>query len=417
MDIVRSRPARKTRLPAILLIALALVGASFAARSLVWPTAPEPVLDRSLAVIDQARRAPLARTVRATGTLVARDVHVVAASDDGIVERIAVIPGSLVVAGATIAVLRNDALDAIIIDARVQVQTALAERADAVAQQATAVLDRDGTYRAAVSDARSAASQLTTMRSLHAGGLVADLTYQLAAIKGDETARQVAIDRRKIAAGAVDDRARVAIADAKVSAARAQLAALLARRASLVVRASETGVVQSTAVESGQRLAAGAAIARIASQLDLKAVVNVPEAQVRDVAPGARTALEVAGGQASGTVTHVDPAAVNGSVAVDVAIAGRLPRGARPDITVDATIRVEDLGTVVSIARPSGALDNTTTTVFKLAGDDKSATRTTVRLGRGPLDRIAVLAGLAPGDRVIVSDMSQYDGASRVRLR
>jgi multidrug efflux pump subunit AcrA (membrane-fusion protein) len=417
MDVVRSQPARRFRLPFVPLAFLAAAAAGGGGYLMLHSLhAAAPTVDRATLVIDRARVMSLDRTVRASGTLAVHDVRVVATTEDGTVAELTVRAGSRVAPDTVIARLRSETIEAALADANAKLRAALAERESALAGIGTAQLVRDTAVVKAEAAERQAAVQAQTDASLYQQGFIGALPYRLAQIAADEAKREAALAKRTRPAGAADDRARLAIADAEIAGARAAVAALQARADALVLRAGMSGVVQSVSVEPGQRLPAGAVAARVGSERDLEAVVAVPESQVRDVSLGASAAVSGPGGLMHGRVTHVDPASQNGSVPVEIALDGPLPDGARPDVAVDAAIFVERLGRVLTIARPANAADESAADVFKLSADGHSAVRTRVRLGRGPLDRVAVLAGLAPGDQIIVSDMSAYDGRSGVRI-
>jgi multidrug efflux pump subunit AcrA (membrane-fusion protein) len=104
-------------------------------------------------------------------------------------------------------------------------------------------------------------------------------------------------------------------------------------------------------------------------------------------------------------------------VKVDVALDGALPPGARPDLSVDGTVEIERLKDVLHVGRPAYGQPESTVGLFRLTPDGKEATRVTVKLGRASVNAIVVTQGLSVGDRVIISDMSQWDSHDRVRLR
>ena len=116
-------------------------------------------------------------------------------------------------------------------------------------------------------------------------------------------------------------------------------------------------------------------------------------------------------------MARIAPSAAQGSVEVEVALPAELPRGARPDLTVEGTIELEKLNDVLYVGRPAGAQPDATVELFKLTKDGDLAVRTKVRLGRSSVSTIEVRDGLAEGDAVVLSDMTQYDNAERVRLR
>lgn len=411
MDVVRRtrRPLALRYAPHAAVVAMLIAGGVIAGPWLFTRSTPQPAIDRSTLVLDVARRGTLVRSVRAPGQLVPDRVQVVAAAADGIVDDLPVRAGTRVEAGATIAVLRNPDLDAAVTDVRAQLDAAGAELRSAREEASAAQLDQEAAYRTAVAEAKRSDEEAHSYAALHASGLVGDLSYRETLIKADETRGLAGIAQRKIGVDAAGSAAKVAAAVAKVEQLQAELDARRAQVATLVVRAGSAGIVQSVAVDRGQRVPSGTEVARIAEARDLKAVLQVAESDVHGIEPGMAAALETNGeGTLTGRVARIAPAAQNGTVPVDVTLA-TVSRGVRPDQTVDGTIELSRVRDALSIARPANAADDSTLALYRLSRDGSHAVRTAVRVARGSLDRVQVLAGLATGDTVIVSDTSAYD--------
>jgi HlyD family secretion protein len=175
-------------------------------------------------------------------------------------------------------------------------------------------------------------------------------------------------------------------------------------------------VLQVVAVQPGQQVTVGANLARVADPTRLKAELRVPETQARDVTIGLPANIDTRNGVVAGRVVRVDPAVTNGTVTVDVALEGELPKGARPDLSVDGTVVIEKLDDALTVGRPAFGQPDSKITLFKLSPDGGTATRVQVLLGRGSVHRIEVREGLVEGDKVILSDMSTWDAVDRVRL-
>jgi HlyD family secretion protein len=103
-------------------------------------------------------------------------------------------------------------------------------------------------------------------------------------------------------------------------------------------------------------------------------------------------------------------------VTVDVALKGQLPQGARPDLSVDGTIQLEKLDDVVFVGRPVFGQENSSVQLFKIEPDGKYANKVKVAFGRSSVNTIEIKSGLSVGDRVILSDMSNFDQYDRIKL-
>jgi RND family efflux transporter MFP subunit len=199
-----------------------------------------------------------------------------------------------------------------------------------------------------------------------------------------------------------------------------QLRALSALRKkrldSLKVRAGINGVLQEVPVQVGQRVTPGANLARVAEPGKLKAELRVPETQAKDIQIGQPAQIDTHNGLIKGEVMRVDPAVQNGTVTVDVKLLDELPRGARPELSVDGTINLDELKNVLYVGRPATGTERTTVTMFKLDPDGKGAARVQVQLGRSSVNAIEIINGLKEGDQVVLSDMSRFETADRVRF-
>jgi len=189
--------------------------------------------------------------------------------------------------------------------------------------------------------------------------------------------------------------------------------------AQLLNKAGMNGVLQQLPVDVGQRVSAGSSLARAADNTKLKAQIKIPETQVRDVALGQIGQIDMRNGSiVAGTVSRIDPAVREGTVLVDVTFSGAtLPRGARPDLSVEGTIELEHLNDAVYVGRPAFGQDDSTIGLFKLDPDGSLAGRVKVRLSRGSATKAVIEEGLRPGDRVILSDTSAFDSHERIQLR
>jgi HlyD family secretion protein len=176
-----------------------------------------------------------------------------------------------------------------------------------------------------------------------------------------------------------------------------------------------SGVLQQLPVEVGQRVTPGTNLARVADPTKLKAQIKIAETQAKDIQINQPASIDTRNGVVAGHVIRVDPAVEQGTVTVDVALDGALPKGARPDLSVDGTIELERLDNVLYVERPAFAQDDATVGVFKIAPDGE-ATRVPVHFGRSSVNTIEIVSGLKVGDKIILSDTSAYDSHDRIQI-
>jgi HlyD family secretion protein len=252
---------------------------------------------------------------------------------------------------------------------------------------------------------------------LFKNGLVSDLELQLSKVTAEQAATRNLIEQKRLDFTKHSITPQLAVKQADVERFRAQAGLRHEELDALSVRAGMEGVLQVLPVEVGAQVASGTNLARVADPTKLKAVIRVAETQVKDIQLGQSASIDTRNGVVGGRVVRIDPSVRDGTVTVDVTLMGNLPRGARPDLSVEGTIELERLSSVVFVGRPAFGEEKSKVRMFKLAPQGDEAARTTVQLGRSSVNTVEIVSGLVPGDKVILSDMSQWDESDRIRLK
>jgi HlyD family secretion protein len=408
---VRKRLWRRVALGAagLLFVVLVTVGVSQ-----LEPAAP--VVDRTQVWIDAVERGPMLRQVRGAGTLVPEIIRWIPATTEGRVERIHVLPGTSVDRETVLLELSNPELELATLDAASELRAAEAALANLRVQLQTQHLSHEASAASVEAEYHQAELEAKANERLAVDGLIADITLELSRVRVRELGTRTEIEHRRLAIDEDAARAQLDVSQAAVDRARALSVLRLSQVDALRVRAGSAGILQQLRVEAGQRVDPGTNLARVSEPGSLKAEVRVSETQAPEVQIGQPAAIDTRNGIIEGRVSRIDPASENGTVTVDVALEGELPRGARPDLSVDGTIELERLDDVLHVGRPVFGEEQSTISLFKLERGGREAVRVQVKLGRGSVSTMEIAEGLHEGDQVILSDMSQWDGFDRVRL-
>lgn len=416
MDIPRPDVAAKKRKRRIITISAVVVGVILATIGLSRLKPAVPSVDRSTVWIDTVKRGPMVRQVRGLGTLVPEDIRWIPANTEGRVEKIIVWPGTHVEPDTIILELSSPELDQAAHDAALQATAADAELTTLRATLQRELLDQEATTAKAKSDYEQAKMERETDDQLAKNGLIAELQYKTSKVKEAELANRNEIEQKRLSFSHDSIDPQLAAKQAAVDQAK-QLAKLkLDQVEALHVRAGMSGVLQQLPVQIGQRVKIADNLARVADPTKLKAQVKIAETQAKDIQIDQKAVIDTRNGVVNGHVIRVDPAVEQGTVTVDVAIDGELPKGARPDLSVDGTIELERLNDVVYVGRPAFGQENNTVGIFKLVAGSSEAVRTPVKLGKSSVNTIEIVNGLQPGDQVILSDTSAWDSHERIRL-
>lgn len=416
VDVPRTGYARKKRIRQILFTVVALAALAVATWGLSRLEPAPPSVERSSVFIGKVERGPLVVEVRGPGTLVPEEIRWVAASTEGRVEKIPVLPGTSVREDTVLVILDNPELERQVQDSALQLQKEEAELENLKVELQRQSLDQEAAAAQIRATYLQQSLQADLNESLAKQGLISNLNLKLSQLSAEESQKRYELEQKRLQINADAVKAQIRAKEAGVSQIRGMYELRRRQLEMLKVRSGIRGVLQETPVEVGQRVSIGGILGKVAVPGRLKAELKIPETQAKDVVVGLPARIDTRNGIIPGEVVRVDPAARQGTVTVDVTLNGELPPGARPDLNVDGTIQIDRLDDVLKMSRPAFGQADSTVGIFRLLRDSKDAARVRVHLGRTSVTTVQVLEGLNEGDEVILSDTSAYDEYDRIRL-
>jgi HlyD family secretion protein len=418
MDVPRGKEvARKRLIKRIVYITVAVlaIGGATIALARLKPAAPS--VDMSGQWPGTVKRGEIEIQVRGLGRLTPQEIHFIAAAQDCRVSSIVHRAGVTLKANDVILTLADPDLETEAERAEWAYKQEQANLANLKVQTESDKLDQRATLAELESQATQAKLNADRDMELTRLNLQSDLTSRLSVDQANQLRNRVELQRQRLAIADDSIKAKVEAQRVVVESARANYELKRRQVDQLTIRSGIDGVLQEVDVEVGQRVPTGTILAKVADPKKLKAVLQIAETQMKDVRVGLDATIDTRNGIIPGRVIRIDPAATNGPVGVDVSLLGPLPEGARPELSVDGVVQIERLRDVVYMDRPVSGEPGTTIGLFKIDSDGKGASRVNVKLGRASVNTIVVLDNtLKVGDRVILSDMSQYDSYQRLRL-
>lgn len=379
--------------------------------------AAAPSVERGSVWLDTVKRGPMIRQVKGAGTLVPERSRWLTADTAGRVERIHVRPGTTVEPGTLLLELSNPDVQLQALEAERQLASAEAELISLRTNLETQRISQEATIATLQAEASNAESQAQASETLGDRALIGKLEVQQTKGKAGEMTTRLALERQRLAVLQSSTREQLAAQAGQIERLKAVARFRRAQVESMQVKAGEPGVLSELPLELGQWVTPGTVLAKVVQPERLKAELRIAETQARDIQLGQRAEVDTRNGIVEGVVARIAPSASQGTVKVEVSLTGELPKGARPDLTIEGTVELERLGQVLSVGRPAGAQPGSTVSLFKLVPGSDEAFRVQVRLGRGSVNSIEVVQGLAEGDQVVLSDMTAWDAVERVRLR
>jgi HlyD family secretion protein len=418
MDIARPDIKRQKRRRQIvgLIIGVVVLGIVTVGVARLKPAAPE--VERSTVWTDTVKRGPMLRQVRGLGSLIPSQefTRQIPAETEATVVRIRMLPGSQVKTDSILLEMSNPQVEQAALDARLQLKAAEAEYQSLRVKLQSDLMNQKAGAATVTADYSQAKLQSETDKALYDLGVISGLAYKASKGKADEltTRNNIEDERLNINQKAIESQ--MAEQQAKVDEMRALAELKQKQLDALKVRAGIDGVLVDLPLQVGQHVLPGAMLAKVIQPNHLIAELKIAETQARDIQIGQPSMVDTHNGTVPGTVMRVDPAVQNGTVTVDVQLTGELPKGARPDLSVDGTIDLERLENVLYVGRPAFGQENSTISLFKLDAAGNGAVRVPVKVGRASVNSIQIIEGLHEGDTVILSDMSRSDNTDRIRL-
>jgi HlyD family secretion protein len=417
MDIARPDIKAKKNRRRIVTIAVGIVILAAVTFAVMRLKPAAPTVERSVVWTDTVKRGNLIRQVRGNGTLIPREdsIRQIPAQSNATVTRILVLPGSNVKADTILMELSDPLVTQQAVDSKLALKAAEADLKNTAVQLQSTLSTQRATAATTNADFETAKRQASTDEALYKLGVISGLTAQASQSKAHGLTTQNQMQQNVVSINEKALETQLSVQQAKVDQARAMYELKQQQLDALRVRAGISGVLTDLSMAVGQQVTPGTMLAKVVVQNQLKAALNIPETQARDIRIGQPAAVDTHNGIVEGTVQRIDPGVHNGTVTVDVALHGFV-EGERPDLSVDGQIDLQRLSDVLYVGRPAFGNEDSTVSLFKLSPDGKTATRVSVKMGRASVNAMQVLGGLKEGDTVILSDMSRQDQVDRIRL-
>lgn len=385
---------------------------------LVFFKKPGPVtVDRERLWIGEVTQGSMLRQVRGAGTLVPADIRWVSAQSSGRIERILVLPGAIVQPDTVIMEMSNPEL----LQETQAVQLELnSQEADLISMKVeleSQVLNLDASIHQLEADLEQAELEAAINKELFEEGLESELAMKRAELNVKQLQNRLALENKRLEFTRRANESRLNAESSRMAQTKARYDLLKDRLDNLTVKAGFAGVLQRQTVEEGQQVTPGQSLSQVADPTSLKAVVRISEHQAKDVLIGQSAKIDTRNGVMDGRVMRVDPNVEEGTVAVDVELTGEAPKGVRPDLTVEGIIEIDRIASTTYADRPVYSRPESTGSVFKFLPDSNIAERVLVRYGKTSSDTIEILEGLRAGDRIILSDTSDWEEHKQIRVR
>jgi HlyD family secretion protein len=416
MDRARTKSvASQFKRPAIIAaIVVAVIGGGVVLANIDFNTQR---VDRTKLSIETVQQGTMEIKVAANGQLLSRRIEQLASRVSGRVARADIKPGAPVQVGQVLVELTNPQLIASAEEAQSAYEGAVAELQSAEAELQTNMLNQEVVLTQVRFNTEKAKAKAEADATLAREGLISNIEARRSQLDLEQLEQTYQIEASRLKKVRDNIQVQLAVRRSRVAQVARALERARTQTADLNVVAGISGIVQTINVEVGQQLQPGSPIGRIAQREQLYAELRVPAREATQVQAGQKVVVDTRNGTVDGVVTRVDPGVTDGTVVVDVELQGALPQGARPQLQVEGTVYISQLPHTLYVGKPSYVKNDAEIAVYKLDPDGRYATRVNIKAGKVSLNYLQVLEGLEPGDRIITSEIAEWQGQDRILLK
>jgi HlyD family secretion protein len=416
MDHVRTKSkASRLKRPAIIgALVVVLIGGGVLLANIDFSTQR---VDRTKLSIETVKQGTMEVKVAANGQLTSRNVEQLTARVSGRVVRADIKPGAVVEAGQVLMELTNPQLIASAEEARSVWEGAVADLQATEAELRTSMMNQEVVLTQVQLNLEKARLKAEADETLAREQLISAIEAKRSRLEVTQLTKAYALEGSRLRMIRGNIGVQLAVKQSRVTQLARALERARAEAADLQVVAGISGIVQTITAQVGQQVQPGSPIGRIARQDELYAELKVPAREATQVRAGQKVVVDTRNGVVNGTVTRVDPGVTDGTVVVDVDLIGALPAGARPQLQVEGTVYISELANTLYVGKPSYVKNDATIAVYKLDPAGLYATRTTIKAGLVSLNYLQVLQGLEAGDRIITSEIGEWQGQERILLK
>lgn len=373
-------------------------------------------VDRDTLLVGTVERGDLEIRISANGELLPKDLELISAQVEGRVARVYVAPGDEVTAGQLLAQLSNPQLVNAAEEAVSAWEGSVADLKGFEVELENQLLNQESAALQVQFAFEKARLEEEAKRTLAEQSIIPEIEFRQIQLDVEQLRQTIVIEQKRLQQSQDNMKTLLAVREARVTQLARALDRANDRVNNLNIVAGIEGMVQELDLELGQQLILGSPIGRLARQELLYAELRVPARQAGEVVIGQKVLVDTRNGKVNGSVSRIDPGVTEGTVIVDVEIHDQLPRGARPQLQVEGIIYVAQIADALHVGRPTFIRTDAEVTIYKLDAAGEYAQRVNVRMGRASVNRVEIVNGLVPGDRVILSDSSDWQDHDRVLL-
>jgi multidrug resistance efflux pump len=356
-------------------------------------------------------------SVSGNGILVPEEIYWLASRVSGRVEKVLVQAGDKVEYGQPLFILSNPQLIQLRDESQWSYQALLAEQEALDSKLATDLLNHEAVVLSAKLALDKARLTLSAQNQLIQSGndIVSQIDFKESQLDVAQMQQTLEIEQRISKQFEENAHAQRSAMSAQVNKLAKTLERAEEQVTSLTLKASIAGVIQESQLEQGQQLQAGTNIAKIATPDKLYAQIGIPELLATRLALGQAAKIDSRRGIMSGVVRRIDPNISNGNVVVDIEIESDLAPNARPDLSVVGEVTISQLAQTLHVRRPAFSQENQRATLFKV-DTQGFAIKVKATLGQASSHHIQIASGLNAGDRIIVSDTTDWSSFDTLRI-
>ncbi len=354
--------------------------------------------------------------VNGYGRLKAKYQRILTSQSQAIVQEIKLYPGAKVTKNSVILTLSDPLLEQEVVNAKLALARQKAEFSEQIISHKSQLLERDSQIALLKSELENTQLRAQAEQKLIDKGIVSMLDYKRTQLNVRQLTQRLEIEHARQAQLKEMQVQRIKISKDLITQVELNFKTIQHRFGRLQVRAGLDGVLQTLPVEIGQSVLPGTQLATVGSDQQLIAQLKVQHNQADQISIGMSAEINTFGQTVMAQVIRIDPIVTDGRVVIELDLTGPLPSNARPDLTVEGLIKIKHIKDTLFVEKPFDVASFNNRDIYRLSKDKQTARLLPVEFGTLSGDQIEVINGVSRGDKIIISDTTQWNKTSKVLL-
>jgi len=187
--------------------------------------------------------------------------------------------------------------------------------------------------------------------------------------------------------------------------------------AGLAIKAGIAGTLQKVDIKLGEQVTIGQPLAQIGSKHQLIAKVNIPQRVAQSIELGSQLTIKVSDVEFNAQITQLGSIVENGFIIAEAKLGSNVPSSIRPSQPLSGQLFVRHQANALFVKQQPGYKPMTVNFIYKASENKQTLDKTKITFGELTNNLLVVEQGLKVGDRLVSSDLSEWQEYPQLKLQ